>query len=261
MNASALDPAADPLLFNWEPPQRERLAIAGFLAVSTLAHAICFYLFQIVYPPTVSLLPPPARVSVISSSSEEGQSSLRWIDAEDPALAFTTQRPPEARLRASPKVEHVPSYLTVAPVLKEVSSPAVDLRIPSAHPPGPVPFLHRQPTPAVGPTRTSVSFSEELQRLGGLTLPEPSFSASNNETPEAIRFRVTVGGTGEVRYCFPLNSSGDPVLDEQARRYLTLCRFPSQHGQPFELVWGIATVEWGTDVARPQPGPIETATP
>src|SRR5438876_9042601 len=245
MNASIAGPGPEPLLFSWEPPRRQQIAIGTFLALSLIAHALCFYVFQIVYPTTVSLLPPPARVSVISSDSEEGRTLLRWIEAEDPALAFTTQRPPEARLRALPKVERIPSYLTVEPVLKEVSSPAVDLRIPSAHPPGPVPFLHRQPTPAVGPTRTSVSFSEELQRLGGLTLPEPSFSASNNETPEAIRFRVAVGGTGEVRYCFPLNSSGDPVLDEQARRYLTLCRFPSQHGQPFELVWGIATVEWG----------------
>jgi hypothetical protein len=261
MNASAPDPTAEPLLFSWEPPQRERLAIVGFLALSLLAHALCFYLFQIVYPPTVSSLPPPARVSVISSTSEEGRSLLRWIDAEDPALAFTTQEPPEARLRALPKVEYIPSYLAIQPVLKEVPAPDVHLRIPSAHPPGPVPFLHRQTRPAIGPSKTSVSFSEELVPLGSPTLPEPSFTASNNESPHAIRFRVAVSGTGEIRYCFPLNSSGDSLLDEQARRYLTLCRFPLRHGQLADLVWGIATVEWGTDVARAQPGPTETATP
>jgi hypothetical protein len=261
MNASAPDPTAEPLLFSWEPPQRERLAIAGFLALSLLAHAFCFYLIQIVYPPTVSLLPPPARVSVISSTSEEGRSLLRWIDAEDPALSFTTQEPPEARLRALPKVDYVPSYLAIEPVLKEVPAPDVDLRIPSVHPPGPVPFLHRQTRPAVGPSRTSVSFSEELVPLGSPTLPEPSFTASNNETPHPMRFRVAVSATGEIRYCFPLNSSGDSALDEQARQYLTLCRFPLLHGQLGELVWGIATVEWGTDVARAQPGPTETATP
>src|SRR5438093_6861681 len=184
MNTSLPGFATEPLLFSWEPPRRRKVSITAFLALSLGGHALCFYIFQIVYPPTVALLPPPARVSLITPASEEGRTLLRWIDAEDPALAFTTQRPPEARLRALPRVEHVPSYLAVEPVLKEVSSPAVDLRIPSAHPPGPVPFLHRQPTPAVGPTRTSVSFSEELQRLGGLTLPEPSFSASNTETPE-----------------------------------------------------------------------------
>jgi hypothetical protein len=259
MNASAPDLATEPLLFSWEPPRSERLAIAGFLVLSLLAHAFCFYLFQIVYPPTVSLLPPPARVSVISSSSEEGRSLLRWIDAEDPALAFATQQPPDASLHALLKVEYVPSYLGVEPVLKEVPRLDVDLSIPSAHPPRPVPFLHRQTMPAVGSSGTSVAFSEDLLPLGDPSLPEYSFTASNNETPKAIRFRVAVGSTGEIRYCFPLNSSGDPLLDEQARRYLTLCRFPLQQGSA--LVWGIATVEWGTDVVRAHSGPTETTTP
>jgi hypothetical protein len=259
MNASAPHLTTEPLLFSWEPPQSERLAITGFLVLSLLAHAFCFYLFQIVYPPTVSLLPPPARVSVISSSSEEGRSLLRWIDAEDPALAFATQQPPDARLYALPKVEYVPSYFAAEPVLKEVPRLDVDLSIPSAHPPGPVPFLHHQTMPAVGPSRTSVSFSEDLLPLGDPSLPEYNFTASNNETPEAIRFRVAVGSTGEIRYCLALNSSGDPLLDEQARRYLTLCRFPLQQGS--SLVWGIATVEWGTDVVRVHSGPAETTTP
>jgi len=158
MNVSAPDLTTEPLLFSWERPQSERLAIAGFLVLSLLAHAFCFYLFQIVYPPTVSLLPPPARISVISSSSEEGRSLLRWIDAEDPALAFATQQPPEARLHALPKVEYVPSYFGVEPALKEVPRLDVNLSIPSAHPPGPVPFLHHQTMPAVGPSKTFVSF-------------------------------------------------------------------------------------------------------
>jgi hypothetical protein len=259
MNVSAPDLNTEPLLFSWEPPRSERLAIAGFLVLSLLAHAFCFYLFQIVYPPTVSLLPPSARVSIISSTSEEGRSLLRWVDAEDPALIFATQQPSDARLHALPKVEYVPSYVGLEPVLKEVPRLDGDLSIPSAHPPGPVPFLHHQTLPAVGPSRTSVSFSEDLLSLGDPSLPEYSFTASNNETPEAIRFRVAVGSTGEIRYCFPMNSSGDPLLDEQARRYLTLCRFPLQQGST--LVWGIAIVEWGTDVGRAQSGPAETATP
>ena len=52
------------------------------------------------------------------------------------------------------------------------------------------------------------------------------FAASTGELPEAARFRVGVAPAGEIRYCFPLNSSGDRSLDEQAREYLALCRFP-----------------------------------
>src|SRR5712691_8651637 len=132
MNSLTLESVAEPLLFNWDSPRDRKLAITVFLALSFVAHAACFYIFQIVYPPTVALLPPPARVSLITPDSEEGRTLLRWIDAEDPVLAFTTQRPPEARLRALPRVEHVPSYLALAPALKEIPPLVLDLRTPSS---------------------------------------------------------------------------------------------------------------------------------
>ncbi len=155
MNASIAGPGPEPLLFSWEPPRRRQIAISTFLALSLIAHALCFYVFQIIYPTTVSLLPPPARVSVISSDSEEGRTLLRWIDAEDPALAFTTQRPPEARLRALPKVEHIPSYLAVDLAFKQVPLPVVDLHIPSSQPCR----LRVLPHPAMKPRKRSAFVS------------------------------------------------------------------------------------------------------
>ena len=113
-----------------------KAAFLAFLALSLLAHAVCFYIFQVVYPPTVTLLPPPARVALITPASEEGRTLLRWIDAEDPAVAFTTHRPPEARLRALPKVEHVPSYHAMEPTLKELPPFEIDSRAPDSQPPG-----------------------------------------------------------------------------------------------------------------------------
>ena len=265
MNCSTSGFPVEPLLFSWESPRRGRIAIAAFLALSLVVHALCFYVFQIVYPPTIALLPPPARVTLITAASEEGRTLLRWIDSEDPALAFTTRRSPEGRLLALPKVDHVPSYLAVEPVLEEAPPPDVDLGIPSSEPPGPVPLLHREPAQALSPIKTSVSFSRELQVFGAPSLPATDFVASNGETPEAIRFRVAVSGTGEIRYCFPLNSSGDLALDEQARRYLALCRFPQASAgtgkaDPF-LIWGIATIEWGSDIGRSRPTATDTATP
>src|SRR5262249_21109148 len=110
MNNLSLELAKEALLFSWDSPGTKKAALLAFLALSLFAHAVCFYIFQVVYPPTVTLLPPPARVALITPASEEGRTLLRWIDAEDPAVAFTTHRPAEARLRALPKVEHVPSY-------------------------------------------------------------------------------------------------------------------------------------------------------
>src|SRR5438876_12218568 len=132
MNSIISQSAAEPLIFNWDSPRGEKLAITICLVLSLVAHAFCFSIFQIVYPPTVALLPPPARVALITPAAEEGRTLFRWIDAEDPALAFTTHRPPESKVRALPKIEHVPSYLTAKLTLKDVPSPEVDLRIPDS---------------------------------------------------------------------------------------------------------------------------------
>ena len=265
MNSVISQSAAESLIFSWDSPHGEKLAITIFLALSLIAHALCFYLFQIVYPPTVALLPPPARVTLITPDSEEGRTLLRWIDAEDPALAFTTLRPQETKLRAVPKAEHVPSYSAIEPTLKNIPPLERDLRIPSCQPPGAVHFARRKTAPPISVAKTSVSFSNELQAFGTPILPEPAFVASNEEMPETIRFRVAVSKLGEVRYCFQINSSGDPALDQQARLYIARCRFPqntANAGKPDAfLAWGTATIVWGNDIARPQPAAAASVTP
>jgi hypothetical protein len=258
MNSISSEPEL--LLFNWDSPRRAKAAILAFLALSLIAHAFCFYIFQIVYPPAVTLLPPPARVALITPASEEGRTLLRWINAEDPAVAFATHRPLEGRVRALPKVEHVPSYRSVEPTLKELPPLEVDSRAPDSRPPSAVPTMRRETASPAGSTATSISFSSELGAFGTPTLPEPSFVVSNRETPEAIRFRVAVSRLGEIRYSFPLNSSGDPALDEQARLYVARCRFPrngARHDDKPDafLTWGVATIEWGSDIARSQTRP------
>jgi len=265
MNNLNPEVATEQLLFSWDSPRTKKAAFLGFLALSLLAHAVCFYVFQVVYPPTVTLLPPPARVALITSASEEGRTLLRWIDAEDPAVAFTTHRPPEARVRALPKVEHVPSYRAMEPILKELPRFEVDSRAPDSQPPGAVPFMRQRGAPGVRPIPTSVSFSTELDGLGVAALPPLKFVASTGEAPEAIRLRVGVSGLGEIRYCFPLNSSGDPQLDKQARLYLTRCRFsrgaPGDGKSEAPLTWGIATIEWGSDVTLPHARQPDSAKP
>ena len=198
-----LSPDPEPLLFSWDSPGAQKAALLAFLALSLLAHAVCFYIFQVVYPPTVTLLPPPARVALITPASEEGRTLLRWIDAEDGSGCFYRlivhrKRGP----RALPKVEHVPSYHAMEPTLKELPPFEVGSRAPDSQPPGPVPFMRQQSAPAAGPIPTSVSFSSELDGLGVVTLPPLKFDASTGETPEAIRFRVAVSGLGGAKFGF-----------------------------------------------------------
>lgn len=259
MNAAG----SSPLLFDWEAPHRRARAIALFIVASLLLHVLCFYIFQIVYPQTVVLLPPPARVSVITNTSEDGRALLRWIEAEDPALASTTQRPPDSKSRALPKVEHVASYMNRQPPLKALPTPVVDLRPPSALPPRPVPTPASPPAPAVGTVATMVAFSEEIERLGGPKIAQKKFASSTAEQPDSVRFRVAINWRGEVQFSFQLNSSGDAALDEQARAYVALARFPERSTSVDDdsLVWGVATVNWGNDIARPSTNAAPTPTP
>ena len=256
MNASA----TTPFIFNWDRPRGRNLAIAGFIGVAFFIQIAGFYLFQVVYPPTVSLLPAPQRVNLIAANSEQAVTFLRWIDAEDPALASTTRRPFRMQRREIGKVEHVPSYLAIEPQLKQPPPLVVDLRVPSVQPPGPVPTTRRPvaASPAIQPTW--VTFSSELRQLGDAKFVPASFKASSAEPPQNAQFRIAVDSQGVIRYCFPLNSSGDAALDEQARQYLALCRFSAKaEANADTLVWGIATIEWGNDVAAIQTKPTASA--
>lgn len=248
------------LVFDWDLPRRRKVAITGFLAASTVLHALCFYVFQIIYPPTVALLPPPARVSIIAPSSEEARALLRWIEAEDPALASTTQRAPDAKLFVVPKLPHVPSYSGWQPALQEIPPLERDLRVPSSQPPGPVRIarLEKQSPPKVA--RTVVTFSPEIQGLGQPSAPETSFAWSGREAPQSAQFRIAINERGEVQHCFLQTSSGDPALDEQARHHLALSRFP--HRQSHRgLIWATATIVWGNDIVAPPAAPSGTAPP
>ena len=245
------------LVFAWDHPRRRKWAVTGFLLASLLFHALCFYAFQIIYPPAVALLPPPGRVSLIAPNTDEGRVLLRWLEAEDPALASTTQALAEAKLFTMPTIQHAPSYLTHQPALREVPSLTTDLLLPSAQPPAPVdrPQPQNPAVPKIVPT--IVRFSPELEALGSAQSPPAKFAASGHESPQPAQFHVAANENGEVRYCFVEVSSGDPALDEQARKYLALSRFPAIRHPPSSilpsLTWGIATIEWGNDIVAPLP--------
>ena len=258
--------ANESLLFAWEPASTRRFAIFGFIALSVVGHAICFYLFQIVYPPTVALLPPPARVNIISENTEQGRTLLRWIAAEDPALATTTQRPAEAKAFLVPKLSHVPSYSTIQPALKPLPATVPDLQAPSSQPPAPVPTERVTKTEPLPTTPTAIVFSENLDSLGAVEKPAMmKFSASTREPPQSASFRVGVTQNGVVRYCFLQDPSGDSALDEQARAYVMRCRFVPKETtaieNPDHLNWATATIEWGNDVVAPPSAPASPVLP
>jgi hypothetical protein len=248
-------------IFDWDSASQRKIPLFSFLAVSLVLHGLCFYLFQIIYPPTVALLPPPARVNLITADSEEGRLLLRWVEAEDPALSSTTQRPAEANAGLPPGPQHVPSYSSLQPALKPLPPYQPDLSIPSAEPPGPVPLPPPPPPRPAGVVATSLHFAPNTEPLGAPEIPPLKFSASTNEPPAAAQFRVAIDALGAVGHCFLERSSGDPALDEQARRYLLLCRFPAakQDGTASEqFLWTTAAFQWGNDIALPSAASTES---
>ncbi len=251
---SPLAPANE-LVFGWEKPGRGKWTLGGFLFGSFILHAVGLYLFQIVYPPAVTLLPPPGRVSLIAPTSDEGRLLLRWVESEDPALASNTQALPEAKALVLPTIQHAPSYLGHQPRLRDLPPPPAPLWIPSARPPAPIEKPSSAPPTSTQPAPTRIRFSPELESLIPPQLPELKFSAGTHESPEPARFLVAVGNQGEVRYCFLQASSGDAALDAQARKYIMAARFPairqSQSAGLAPLTWAMATLEWGNDIAIP----------
>ena len=247
-----------PLIFSWVPPRKRRRALIVFLILSLLLHALCFYIFQIVYPPTVALLPPPARMTLISADNPESLALLRWAEAEDPALATMTQRTPDAKSFVLPSIEHRPFYATHQPKLRTLPPLAPDLSIPSSAAVGPV-----RPPQMKGNTtgfmrKTMALFADPPPGLGDPVFADFKFRLIRPDAPANARFRVAIDGAGAIHFCFLVESSGDPALDEQARNFLQLCRFksPSRTGSSENtpanssgLFWTTATILWGTDLA------------
>src|SRR5205807_9952114 len=117
---------------------------------------------------------------------------LRWIDPDDPAVVSTTTRPPEAKRYLLGKVQHIPSYFASEPALKEAPPLTVDLRIPSAQPPGSVPARVRAPANAIGVVSTKVTFSNEFDRLGQPKFVATNFRASTHEPAQNAQFRIAL---------------------------------------------------------------------
>jgi hypothetical protein len=107
------------------------------------------------------------------------------------------------------------------------------------------------------PTPTTIRFSENLADRA-VTHPTLRFRPSLREAPEGARFRIAVDSLGILRYAFLEESSGDSALDEQARQYLTLCRFQplNRLTNDSSLTWATANFDFGTDLQLP-PGPAE----
>lgn len=246
------------LTFHWPRRPPVSPALAGFFFLSLFAHALAFYIFQVVYPPTGRIAPPPAQVNLLASTPEN-QALLRWVESEDPAaianpheiipkdLCDAPYQPSFAEIRTAPKPvdeNETPVYFSPAQNVSDIVSDALK--------PG------KQPFKKLPARQTELKFSGPLAARGITSRPPLKFDAPGSVNLDPASFFVGVGADGKVRYTFLINSypdhfgSGDGLIDRQAEAHLRRIEFaPGGEG----IAWGIAAYFWGNDTCQSSPQP------
>ncbi len=244
-------PEASPLIFEWERPARFRSKFLLLILLSALVHAATFFLFQIAYPPRVTIPPPAPEISLLLPTTPENRALLRRIEAEDPALvaAASSIVPPHLF-----EQKYFATYDTVRTQPRTVAAETLVLRSPPAKDPlaiirsvaQPAQFASVPPPPV--PTR--VTFSRSLAARAPAEFSAWAFQTRAIKPIEPATFLIGVTDRGETRFIFPQQSSGEAAMDAQAAAQLT--HFDFQHADE-PIAWGLATITWGDDAFGENP--------
>ena len=239
------------LLFEWQRPSRFRWKFFGLILLSAVVHIGTFFLFQITYPPRVSIPPPAPEVSLLLPTTPENRALLRRIEAEDPALVAATPSVTPPNLLQQ---KYLASYETVRTQPRTVAAEAATTSYPS--PKDPLTIIHSVAQPAQlasvapPPVPTRVEFSTALVTRAPSEMPAWAFTRRAANPLEPAVFLIGITDRGEVRYVFPQRSSGDPNLDAQAAAQLPRADFRRADAL---ITWGMATITWGDDAYLENP--------
>lgn len=263
------------LTFRWGDPRPflSSLVLPAFIFLSLFLHALSFYVFQIVYPPSAHVTPPPARLSVIAPGSPESETLLRWIEAEDPALAARPAGilPPDflrvpysasfEQVRATPKIAAKPPKGYPYPPVKDTSA-LVEMWFAGESRRNAEAGRPSSPAPLQSKMNTVIHLEETLaSRFRGPSRLTDGPAATSATGLQPTRFLAGVTERGEVRYVFAQNASGDAALDAAAMDHLLRQKLlPVSEPEPptggdEASVWGFVTFYWGGSVYSHKPTP------
>jgi hypothetical protein len=232
------------LIFEW--PEREGFPfiLFGCVFFSLLAHVGTFFVFQVIYPQRATIPPPPPQVSLLTPSSAENESVLRWIATEDPALVASARsvvppgllevpyRPSFSRVTAAPlgSVE-VPAPLQFPPARTALAIIGSTAPLPPPRVPQPVAM------------RTTLTLAAPL---ADRPVKPPSFRWQQlaRQPLQPLRALLGVAASGAVRFAFLQRSSGDEGIDAEALTQLERLEFASGAA---EVTWALATLEFGAE--------------
>jgi hypothetical protein len=240
------------LTFHWPDYRKVSFALPGFILLSIFIHGISFTLFQVVYPPSGSLRPPPASVTLLTPSTPENRALLIWVAAGDPSL---TSKPVEIVPPGLFDLQYQPSYAELYTEPKLVETPPGIVGFP--------PIMDAQhlvgslvrnrsgsPVPEIAPHPTQMRVSEGLlgraPKADGAGTPHV-FANKSSVNLEAAQFLVGVNAAGGVAYVFLQHSSGESKIDREAESLVTKTRFAPASA----MSWGMISFCWGNDIFDP----------
>jgi TonB family protein len=229
--------------------------LVGFLALSLLAHAATFFLFQVTYPPRVTIPPRPTQVAVLTGEGPEQQELLRWIESEDPALVASSAHPVPAELF---EVPYRPSYMVSRtpprslPPAEELPArapgPELTMMIPSAEP------TTAETARKVPEAKTKLLFSSSLQSRAPAAETAGVFKTASTAPVQEVTVYLGIDAAGKVLFSFVQKPSGDSRTDAAALAALARLPFAPAADPAAGITWGFATIIWGDD-AFPAPAP------
>ena len=122
-HGDALSQAKGQLTFDWSRVAPVSLRLFFFLILSWVAHGFCFYLFQVVYPPSERFSPSPARITFLTPNDAASQAMLREVEDR---IVFINSSGWESAAKRSAKrnaIEFKPSFAEHELKLKTMPAP------------------------------------------------------------------------------------------------------------------------------------------
>lgn len=206
-------------VFSWKNPGGRRLRLGIFLAAALTLHALLFYLFQVVYPPSRRLVRQPAGITVLTSADPASVTLLNKVAQRTPAFeGGMGESAALLAVRENFVADYVATYHGYHPQIKAPNSTILPKPLPLLATPGAItlpaipksvrPAVQADPTPPIQTVATLVleDHGEEGTKEGrwAIRSPQPALPASVATELAALasppRLRVGVDERGRVLF-------------------------------------------------------------
>jgi hypothetical protein len=253
-SAPGLPPRGDGLAFDWKRERRFSFRLTMLVFISVVAHAFCFYLFQVVYPASERFIPATAGMTLLSPSDPRSRELLREI--EDRVVYF------DSSTRESVRELEIDSY--AVPFRSSFANHELEIKLAPRvreDAPFPEPFDFERPfLPGVAKSLQEEGAERLLRGAGAAAalqiIPDEllrdrailargdwKWASERRAELEGQRVVLTVGVApqGQLQHVL-INTGIDSVLDAKIVAAARGIRF--EPGEGSELQWGTLRLQW-----------------